>query len=445
MNRTIIIACFLLFAFNYLTAALPEDGSKRAEQEMTKFGPLNQVCSGVNIHFVRGHEADMDLMVKAGINYIRTDLVWQTIETKKGHYDWSAYDELTLNLTKRGIRILYILDYSNSLYEQSVDFKDPITGEIQTDVASPRHPESIQAFARWAAAAADHFRSYNVVWEIWNEPNVTFWRPVPDITEYITLAIATCKAVKAIVPDAIIIGPATSQIPVPFIESFMASGVLQYLDAVSVHPYRSYDKSPETAADEYRQLRELIGRYAPDGKKNMPVISSEWGYASAREGISTGKQAAFIVRMQLANLLNGVPVSIWYDWKNDGDSPTNFEHNCGTVTSDLKPKPAFSALRTMNNELKGFTFLRRLDVGNNNDYVLLFKNENNRFKIAAWTMDPQHHVVVGNNIPDLTRVRSTDGYGNNKELKTEQGKLIPLLDELPQYIILPVDIKELSF
>ena len=51
--------------------------------------------AGVNIHFVRGHEKDLDMIAAAGFKFIRMDFGWEGIERQKGAYDWSAYDELT--------------------------------------------------------------------------------------------------------------------------------------------------------------------------------------------------------------------------------------------------------------------------------------------------------------------------------------------------------------
>jgi polysaccharide biosynthesis protein PslG len=49
-----------------------------------------------------------------------------------------------------------------------------------------------------------------------------------------------------------------------------------------------------------------------------------------------------------------VPISIWYDWKNDGPDLAEREHNFGTVTHDLQPKPAYTALQTLTKELRDF-------------------------------------------------------------------------------------------
>ena len=59
---------------------------------------------GVNIHFTRDHGNDLDLIAAAGFKVIRMDFVWAGIERKKGEYDWSAYDALTTDLEKRGLR-----------------------------------------------------------------------------------------------------------------------------------------------------------------------------------------------------------------------------------------------------------------------------------------------------------------------------------------------------
>ena len=154
-----------------------------------------------------------------------------------------------------------------------------------------------------------------MLWEIWNEPNGNFWSPKPDAQQYTALALATAKAIREAEPQATIIGPASSGFPWEFLETFLKSGVLEYLDAVSVHPYRNPRKPPETAAADYQKLRTMIERYAPASKKDkLPILSGEWGYSTWKHGVSLETQAAFAARQQLSNLLNGVPLSIWYDW-----------------------------------------------------------------------------------------------------------------------------------
>lgn len=389
---------------------------------------------GVNIHFTRGHEQDLDMIAAAGFKFIRMDFGWASIERRQGEYNWSAYDELTGALEKRGMRAIYILDYSNPLYEETVTSKNPITGQEHRDTASPQHPESVAAFARWAAAAARHFRGRGIIWEIWNEPNISFWKPKPDVQQYNTLALATCRAIREAVPDALIVGPATSEIPTGFLEAFFQSGILEYLDAVSVHPYRNYSKSPETALPEYTKLRALIERHAPPGKKNLPILSGEWGYATHSKGVSLDTQAAYIARQQLANLLAGVPISIWYDWKNDGPDATEREHNFGTVTTDLKPKPAYVAVQTLTRELTGYKIERRLQAGGpDTDYVLLCTNAAGDQKLAAWTLSPSARVTLPvTDSAQAMKVVATDGH--RFDVKPGEDGLVLELGPVPVYV-----------
>ena len=347
---------------------------------------------GVNIHFSRGHERDLDMIAAAGFKFIRMDFGWGGIERKKGEYDWAAYDELTANLEKRKMRPIYIFDYSNGLYEDSVASKDPITGKEHRDTASPQKPESVAAFARWAAAAAKHYQGRGIVWEIWNEPNISFWKPTPDAQQYTALALATVKAVRAADPQATIIAPGSSEFPWAFFETLFASGILRDLDAVSVHPYRG--GPPETAAADYLKLRALIARHAPPGKQNLPILSGEWGYSTQHKGTPLATQAAYLPRQQLANLLAGVPLSIWYDWKNDGSDTNYNEHNFGTVTTKLQPKPSYLAAQTLARELAGYRVARRLETDDPDDWILLCLKTDGAQKLAAWTLSQPHATTL---------------------------------------------------
>ena len=398
---------------------------------------------GANIHFTRGHEKDLDLIAAAGFKFIRMDFGWGGIERKKGEYDWAAYDELTANLEQRKLRAIYIFDYSHGLYEDTVVSKNPMNGKEQRDTASPQKPESVAAFARWAAAAAKHYQGRGIVWEIWNEPNISFWKPKADAKQYATLALATCRAVRAADPQAIIIAPGSSEFPWTFMETLFAAGALEYLDAVSVHPYRSYSKGPETAATEYLRLRALIERHAPAGRKNLPIISGEWGYATDLKGVSLETQAAFIARQQLANVLQGVPISIWYDWKNDGLDPKYNEHNFGTVSNNLTPKPSYVAVQTLTRQLPGCRIARRLATATNDDWALLLVNGAGDQKLAAWTTGEPHSLTLDAGIA-AADVSAVDGQGQPLQIKAAGNALALDLQNAPQYLTLKKSSRKLA-
>jgi len=394
---------------------------------------------GVNIHFTRGHEKDLDMIAAAGFRFVRMDFLWGRTERIKGEYDWSDYDILTAELDTRGIRAYYIFDYSNPLYEGTVITRNADAGrEEDRSTASPRRPESVTAFALWAAAAARHFHGRHVVWEIWNEPNIEFWKPKPDVKQYIALALATCKAIREADPQATIVAPATSSFPWGFLKTFLKSGVLEYLDAISVHPYRSENRPPETAIDDYKRLRQLIEQSAPEeAKRKIPIISGEWGYSSnVVSGVSLEKQADFIARQQLSNLLQEVPISIWYDWKNDGEDLNENEHNFGTVTYNLKPKPGYVAIQTLTKELSGYRIVRRRSTGNKKDFVLILVNATGETKLAVWTLGKPHTIAFDLEATSASELLFIDGNGKSGRIEIGPNNFTVKLASSPQYIIL---------
>ena len=392
---------------------------------------------GVNIHFVTGHEKDLDMIASAGFKFVRMDFGWEGIEKSKGQYDWSAYDELMSGLEKRGLHAVLILDYSNPLYEEAVTSLNPLNQKPHRTLASPQHPDSVAAYARWAAASASHFRGHPIIWELWNEPNIQFWNPKPDVSQYTTLALAACRAIRQAEPKATIVGPASSGFPWAFLETFLQSGILEHLDAVSVHPYREYRRSPETAAADYAKLRELMDRFAPPSRKGkIPILSGEWGYATHAKGVSLETQAAFAVRQQLANLLEGVPLSIWYDWKNDGNNPDEREENFGAVLANLEPKPAYTALQTLTRELAGYRIARRVALSNQSDYVLLCEQSGRPSKIVAWTEGQPHQTTVGVRSKRSAKITGTQENGQPFSPVLEADRLAIDLSALPQYLTL---------
>lgn len=315
------------------------------------------------------------MLAQSGVRWVRMDFEWNLTETAKGIYDFAPYDRLMSALAPFGIRALFILDYGNRLYD---------------DGAPPRTEATRQAFARWAVAAAKHFAGRGVIWETYNEPNNhVFWRPGPNPKEYAALALVVGRAFRAAVPNEKLVGPALAEMDFPFLEACFKAGLLEYWQAVSVHPYLRAD--PELVSGDYYHLREMIKTYSPKGKQ-IAIFSGEWGYSAVWPGMNEGKQGQFLARQWLTNVANDIPLSIWYDWRDDGLDPNEPEHHFGMVSNSYQagrdpvynPKPAYLAAKTLTTFLSGYRFEKRLDVGSAQDYVLAFR-KGSEFRFAAWT------------------------------------------------------------
>jgi len=335
-------------------------------------GPIPQPF-GTNIHFTSPQVGELEMLKAGGFHTVRMDLGWTSTERAAGVYDFLAFDTLVQHCDQLGIKILFILDYTNPLYDGN--------RPVHTD-------KGRQAMAAWAVAAVKRYQGKQYIWEMWNEPNGAWFWPNPNGTDYALMATAVGKAVKMNFPNEIFIGPAMSGFDWNWLTLAFEHGVLEYFDYVSVHPYRNANTPPETATADYNQLAQMIVKYAPSGK-SIPIISGEWGYSSA--WFNEVDQGKFLPRMFLNNLINGVPLSIWYDWKNDGNNASDSESSFGTVDHDYRsgqnppfaPKPAYTAAQAFYSALDGLTFAKKLSAQN---YVVLFNDATNKPKaFVVWS------------------------------------------------------------
>jgi len=398
-------------------------GAAGAAIGMPGTGPIPDGL-GTNIHFTSPQHGEMKMLAEGGFRWLRMDFVWSSIERKKGEYTWDHYDRLVKAAEPYGLRLLFILDYGNQLYE--------------TD-RSVRTAEGRQAMARWAAAGAKRYKGRGILWEMWNEPNISgFWKPSPDARDYVLLAKAVGEAIRQAAPGEVYIGPATSTVDFRFLEACFQGGLMADWSAVSVHPYRQ--RPPETAAADYRRLRGLIRRYAPKGEKR-PILSGEWGYSSVWGSMDVEKQGKYLPRQWLVNLANDVPLSIWYDWHDDGRDPKEAEHHFGTVLNPVHkgrdpvydPKPAYLAARTLTTVLKGLRFNKRLAVGGEDNHVLLFAAGPD-VRVAAWTTAAGGRTVV---IPASPGRFSATGHTGTKlpALTADAAGLKVALTDAPVYLV----------
>ncbi len=327
---------------------------------------------GVNIHFTRAPERELDLLAATGFRIVRMDFAWGGIERNVGAYDFSAYDRLVADMETRGIRLLFILDYGHP---------------VHTKGNGPATDTERAAFVAFARAGARHFKGKKILWEIWNEPNIPqFWKPAPNVEDYAKLAVATTRAVKEEDPEALVLAPATSTIDLKFLEGCFRGGLLDVIDVLTVHPYRG--SNPETAEPEIRKLRTLMARYSP---RLLPIANGEWGFSAVN--VPLEMQADYLVRQALFDISMGFAFNIWYDWRDDGTDPKEPEHHFGSVAHDLAPKPASIAMKTLAETLGGFAFVTRLPPEQEETVMLLFARDKEE-RVVAWSTTGERKISL---------------------------------------------------
>lgn len=325
---------------------------------------------GVNLGFDAYQGSEVQRMLDSGFRIVRRDLFWHDVETKKGVYDFKRYDQLLQEFKSKGLVPIFILCYGNDLYEKG----------------APKTPQAQAAFTNFVLAALKHYQGDTIWWEMWNEPNGIYWQPGANADQYADLFLKVGKEARRAGYEVPFLGPALAGIDLPFLERCFQRGLHRYWSAVTVHPYRPME--PETVVRDYGRVRALMERY----NARRPILGAEWGYSAAANGLGEERQADFFVRTYLTNLYADVPVTVWYNWRNNGTDPHETEHHFGVYGRNLEDKPVTRSLRKMLQELSGARFAGRLASRNAEDWFLLFK-KHDKAKVVAWRSDQSQRKV----------------------------------------------------
>lgn len=393
---------------------------------------------------------ERQLIRQTGAQWVRVPLLWQETERQRNVYDFSKYDDLLIHWrTTSSFRILFVLMYGNDLYI-------PADGGRPGASLPPRTPEQRQAFALWAAAAVDHFRGHDIVWQIGDEPNRN-WHPAPDANEFVLLASATTNAIKEAAPGERLIpfslgcdGGGADGLCEPadlqFAEASFRSGILQNADAVSIQFYPLRD-APELMSQDIQQLRAMINQHDPTSCKRIALISGKIAYPSApfpeTPEASEVQQAKIFARAILLQAANRVPLFFWHHWRDlslsDLPGPESWTHHSGLVRLPYRPeedpvygpKPSHNALSSMISFLGGFDFDQRINAGAGSNHVLRFTNGSS-VRYAAWTSQSAPQTITIPGIAQGKRFLATDHFGGNGDVITASaaGLTLTVTDEI---------------
>jgi hypothetical protein len=355
----------------------------------------------INIHG-RGTDtpSNLSLVQELGVKNIRMDLKWANIETTKGTYNFSSYDTTVNDYVNNGIKPLVILDYANSLYTSA---------------------EMVNAYIAFVSAASLHYASSTLVYEIYNEPNnTTFWfdntmTDTQKIDNYFNMLKGAYSAIKQNSPKSLVFAPALSANFgyggdwenfykwTYWLKELFKKGALEYMDAVSIHPYR-INNTPETILETtYARVRTLIGRYAT---KYTPIVATEIGWSNAvysngvanpdpafPRNISEAQQGQYAVRSILLNLMAGIPYTTIYELVNPGTDTTLVEQNFGLVKMDGTKKVGFTYVQSILSSLADYRYTNRISAPDD-VYALQFADDSGNVKVASWTVSGATKTVT---------------------------------------------------
>ena len=308
------------------------------------------VAETANAPFIVGigrsiHDPDAatTAMFGLGVQSVRLDAPWASIEVARGRYEIPAWLETAVDTARqRGVQPLLILEYGHPLYG--------------TD--KPRTDAAIAAFAAYASFVTKHFAGRVRLFDLWNEWDAHTGRTTEgSADDYVALARRVYPAIKASNPDAVVLtgGITSFGLAQGWMERFFALGGAAFVDGVSLHPYNFEQRTANTPEAAIAEL-DRVNVLAASAGRMLPIYVTEIGYPTftGRGGVSRDTAAAYLARFVLLASTRAYVAGVWwYCLRDQGSDPANKEHNFGVLDSELRPKPAADALRSVGALLAG--------------------------------------------------------------------------------------------
>jgi len=246
------------------------------------------------------------LLDEMGVNWILRTFYWNDIEKEKGVFDFSGYDEYVKIALSEHKKIVAVLAYETSWLYPDKKQKNHIS------------PSEIPLFLNYVEETVNHFKGKIDTWEIWNEPNFTFWKGSRN--DFFELSRQTAIKIRETDSNAYILGGVFWRSPRGFIKEMYKAGCFDILDAVAFHPYAV---NPIDSMKVYDNFLNVLSEINYSG----PIWITEMGYPTAGwypTKASLKEFPSYVVKTIVGAASRGPRVLLWYqlfDFYNKGEAP----------------------------------------------------------------------------------------------------------------------------
>ena len=353
-------------------------------------------------------------LVDSGAGGTRIFLKWSEIEPaapvsgQPPNYTWTWYDDRIHELAQTELKVLITIGVPPSW--------------ASTSTCPPIDADHLDEYARFVTDLVNRYKAppyYVKNWELDNEPDntstggVTFgfgcWGAHP--AEYAAMAAAGYGAIKAADPEAYVLmgglaydwfteyaGPFNRY----FSDDVMTNNGAQYFDALNIHYFPDWhaewerwtvgnkptcgvvDDGLGTTYDTYgidiiAKATHFRNRMSTCFSVNKPL----WVTELADHGIVTttaslNQQARYIIQGNVRGMAAGAVKIVWYALTTPND-----DQDQALLFSNLSPKPAFTAFKTLSAQLRGYQYLSTLNTPGVEGYV--FSAPASANKTVAWS------------------------------------------------------------
>ncbi|HOF18726.1 MAG TPA: hypothetical protein PK082_07430, partial [Phycisphaerae bacterium] len=377
-------------------------------------------------------ELEFQAAAAAGATVMRIDAVWAKLEPRPGEWQWQMQDRLVGLAAKYGIEPQLLLGFAPS-WAVSADLRAE-----QAEAYKKHQPDAwkISLFgppteAPWRNYVAEmvtRYRGRIRFYEIWNEPDLGFWRGTTD--QYIQMLRAAYEEIKRADPNARVMtgGFATvlnhaGRAKNPDLQERVLAEASDSFDIHAFHQHGPFGEFKGAVEGEFRRIRKRMVH-------PRPVYFNETAFSSAWDGekvqaITLAKKATYVMAQKAVGYT-------WYDLRNDGTNPADGEDNYGLLTRHFQPKAAFSVYMELVRQLQAMRHLGDLDLGPDRE-AHVFGGA--RGRVIVWWNEGRFAGAL----PVLFdagggAVRVTDVMGCSHELPRVEGVVMAQPSAEPQYL-----------
>ena len=362
-----------------------------------------------------------------GIRIMRKDLNWSEIEKSKGLYDWKESDKYLDLCESMNIKVIFILGKTNNIYDST--FTVPIPGNY---LWTP--------YSAYVKEAVERYKGRSVIWELWNEPNVThMWA---DMTPrmWVEYATGVMRIIREVDPEATIAGPATGSCMRRDGDNWIwqtfrlmkrygkDSYYIRNLIAFTGHHYTS--QAPDNlyidGVEMYRLQREIMNEWGYD---EIPYCTGERGFTSNPKPSqhyafvgNKDRKVSYFLRQCLWGIYNeprGFIINyVNYDVYDSG--------------KDIVGSEVGEAMRNMLDILGDYVFERRIDVNSENIVFLRFE-DGKKARYVVWDRSNTESKTI---LPLCSSpIELIDKYGKSSVSEADKYGIEVTVGESPLFLI----------
>ena len=327
----------------------------------------------------------------------RTGNEWNSIEKTAGVYNFSGWESEFAPYRKKGNRIVYLVTYNNPIYNGRTD--------IMARQYGPKTKEEFDAYAKYAAKVAELNPDIKY-FELYNEPNIGFWKPNPNVDDYTYLCEVTAREIKKVRPDAVVTVGSMAGANAAFPLNMLRRNAYSSMDCISYHPYVYPAKADISLQNSISGIHDLI--LTEGGWKEGIVTELGWPTHLGGTGISEDQQSIEFVKAYILLESNGVKVSQMYRMNDPGKNKEFNEDNFGMMRYDGSPKPTITSVKELNQRTQGGIYMGEIELANNMKAYMYLVDQ--RLEVVAWNKAGSENAEDSANFG--TNLTAYDRYGN---------------------------------